>query len=300
MTVTKGDNAIFYEKGLKAVFNGVYALPLDQEWKGISMEMSSDGESEQYAFLGNNPSMREFKDERIPSGFQSNDFTITNKKFESTIAVDRDAIDDDRWGQIKIAVQRMAETARQYYNDVAWDVFFEGDQTTYGQCYDGLEFFDTQHKEGKYYTTVQSNLLSSALSGASLSAARLAMRNFRDDRGKKLGIIGDTLIVPPELEDTAIQLTQSATVDASGNVNANRGRYQVIVRPEITDTDSWALVASGGVLKPLIFQNRMPTEFGALEGQSEQGFMKEKYYYGVRNRFNFGYGDWRRAILTVV
>jgi phage major head subunit gpT-like protein len=305
MTVVKGDVSAFLEAGLRQVFNNVYNMtdaagnPLDGEWRKVAMEMSSDGEDEKYAFLGNNPSMREFTDERVPSGLQSNSFTIVNKKFESTIAVDRDAISDDRYSQIVVKIQAMAEIARQYYNDRAWTVFFEGDGHTYGYCYDGNEFFDTAHKEGKYYTTNQSNLLTLALTAENLGTARLNMRNFRDDRGKKLGIVGDTLIVPPELEETAFKIVNSLTVDASGNANFNKGRYNIIVRPEIEDTDSWALVSTAGVIKPLIFQNREPTEFGALERNSETGFKSEKYLYGVRNRFNFGYGDWRRAVMSV-
>jgi len=299
MTIVKGDILPFLESGLKAAFYGVYDQPGDDDWKLISMEMSSDGEDEKYAFLGSNPSMREFKDERVPAGLNSNSFTIANKKFESTIAVDRDAISDDRYAQIVKKVRIMGETARKYYGERAWEVFFEGDGHEYGYCYDGNEFFDTQHKEGKDYATVQSNLLTLALTAENLSAARLAMRNFRDDKGKKLNIVGDTLVVPPELEETAFKLTKSATVDASGNVNFHQGQYNVVVRPEITDTDSWSLVSTKGEIRPLIFQNREPTEFGSLEGNSEVGFLKDKWLYGVRNRFNFGYGDWRRAIMSV-
>jgi len=304
MTIMNGDTFVSVEKGLRAVFNSVYQLPIDNEWQKISAEMSSNGPSEKYGFMGNTASMREFLSERIPAGLQGNTFEITNKKFESTLAFDRDAIADDRYGQFVILIKNMGDVARRYYGERAWEIFFEGDQTTYGQCYDGLEFFDTQHKEGTYYTTVQSNLLTSAFSQAGVSAARLAMRNFRDDRGKKLGIVGDTLVVPPELEDDAMKLTKSPTVDASGNINPNQGRYNVIVRPEITDTDSWALISTSSFIKPLIFQNREPTEFGSTEpvggsGQNEGAFMREKWYYGVRNRFNFGYWDWRRAIMCV-
>ncbi len=308
MGVTSSDiSSTLLLPGLKAIFLEEYEKPLDNSWQQIAMTMDSTGYSETYAFLGATPAMREWLSERVPTGLNANPFTIANKDYEATIEVDRNALRDDRYGEIRIQVQMLAETARRYYDEMAFTVLGEGDQTTYGQCYDGLEFFDTQHKEGSYYTTVQSNLGSSTLSSSSISATRAAIMKFKNDRGKPLGITPDTLIVPPDLEDLAIQLTQSGTTDASGNAtgaatglkNPQTGRFKVISSPWITDTDSWIMACCGGVNKPLIFQNRQATEFGALEGNTEKGFMSKKFLYGVDNRFNFGYGNWRYAYMHV-
>lgn len=293
--------------GLKAIFRQEYERPADMDWKNICMSMPSTGYTETYGFLGSTPAMREWLDSRQATGLQAKPFSITNKDFEATLEVDRNTIEDDRYGEIRIQVQMLAESARRYYGELAFTVLGEGDQNTYGTCYDGNEFFDTTHSEGVYYTTNQANLGSSTLSSTSLSATRAAMMKFKNDRGKPLGIIADTLIVPPELEDLALQLVRSTTVDASGNatgastglVNPNQGRFQVITTPWITDSDSWILASCGGVNKPLIFQDRKPTEFTALEGNTEKGFMTKKYLYGVDNRFNIGYGNWRYAFMHV-
>jgi phage major head subunit gpT-like protein len=196
-------------------------------------------------------------------------------------------------------VLKLAETARQFKEQMAFNVITEGDQATYGLCYDGNEFFDEHHKEGKYYTTDQANFGTSKLDQTSLSATRAAMLNFRDDRGNKLKIVPDTILVSPDLEDTAIQLTKSATVDASGNINVNQGRYKVIVTPYFEDADSWILARTNGVMKPLIYQNRQDAVFQALEGNTEKGFMRDEYLYGIKSRFAFGYGDWRNAFMNV-
>ena len=82
-------------------------------------------------------------------------------------------------------------------------------------------------------------------------------------------------------------------------MNVHKGQYKVIVTPFITDTDSWHLLATKRVTRPLIYQNRMPTDFVALEGNSEAGFMRDEYLYGVKNRFEIGYGDWRLAYANV-
>lgn len=298
-TVVSADTPYLLTAGLKKVFKSEYQREIDDEWKKICMEMPSTGASETYAWLGATPAMREWLDERKPSGLQEQGFSVTNKSFESTIAVDRDAIEDDRYAEIAQKVKEMAETARAYYGERCFTKLAEGDTSTYGLCYDGNEFFDTAHKEGKDYRTNQSNLGTGALTADNLSAAKTAMRKFRDDRGNILNIIPDTMIVPPDLEDTATKLLKSATSDASGNVNVHKGQYNLIVTPYITDEDSWILACCNRTSKPMIFQNRKATSFESLEGDSEQGFMRKKYHYGVDNRFEFAYGNWRYAYMSV-
>ena len=53
------------------------------------------------------------------------------------------------------------------------------------------------------------------------------------------------------------------------------------------------------MLRPFIFQNRAPVEFTALENQSDEGFRREKYLYGVRARYRLTYAMWQYAISNV-
>ncbi len=246
--------------------------------------------------------MREWIDERMPSSLAEHSFQITNKKWESTIAVDADAIEDDQYGQIVLRVKQLGETARDFYRTKAFDTVVAGAST---QCYDGQYFFDTDHSENDSGT--QSNLGSSALTSESLSAARAAMMRFKDDKGNSMGINGNILLVPPELEATALEIVGAETiqryvasgVDKKPMLNIHKGRYDVIVTERITDTDSWYLLCGNKVTKPVIFQNRKNTEFGSLEGNSDTGFVRDTWQYGVKNRFNMGLGDWRLGYANV-
>ena len=40
----------------------------------------------------------------------------------------------------------------------------------------------------------------------------------------------------------------------------------------------------------------MPVEFGALEQNSETGFKREVYLYGVRARYAMSYARWEYAV----
>ena len=53
------------------------------------------------------------------------------------------------------------------------------------------------------------------------------------------------------------------------------------------------------LFRSIIFQNRKPTSFDALEANSDTGFTRDEYVYGVKNRFNMGLGDWRLAYANV-
>ena len=50
--------------------------------------------------------MREFTDERRPAGLSANAVTIEDKVFESTIAVERKAVEDDQLEMIRLRVRK--------------------------------------------------------------------------------------------------------------------------------------------------------------------------------------------------
>lgn len=302
MPVTKGDIPYHLLAGLKTIFFEEYNREVNDDWKQIAMEIPSTKSSESYAWLGATPGMREWVDERMPKALAEHGFEVENKKWESSLAVSADALDDDQYGQITIRVKQLAEAARDFYGTKAFATLVAGASTV---CYDGQYFFDNDHSEGQSGT--QDNLGSTALSSESLSAARAAMMRFKDDQGNALKINGDVLVVPPELEATALEIVGAETIQryvASGTdkrpmLNIHKGRYTVVTTPEITDTDSWYLVCGNRVTKPIIFQNRKPTTFDALESNSDTGFNRDEYLYGVKNRFNMGLGDWRLAYANV-
>ena len=127
------------------------------------------------------------------------------------------------------------------------------------------------------------------------------MMKYRDDRGKMLGVIPDLLVVPPDLQWTAMELLESTYWPGEGSVTAKttsnvlKGKLDLLVSPYLTDVNDWFVLSTKGVVKPIILQSRTPIEFAALEADSESGFMRDEYIYGVRARYNAGYGLWQMA-----
>jgi phage major head subunit gpT-like protein len=302
MPTTPSDIPYHLTAGLKTIFFKEYNRQVNDDWRKIVTEVPSTKASETYAWLGSTPAMREWVDERMPASLAEHGFQIDNKKWEASISVSKDALDDDQYGQIRVRVQQLAEASRDFYRVKAFDTIVGGTAT---ECYDGQYFFDNDHSEGSSGT--QDNLNTLELTSENLTATRADMMRFKDDKGNVMGISGDILLVPPELEATALEIVGAETIErytASGTdkqptLNVHKGRYQVVVTERITDEDSWYLICGNRVTKPVIFQNRQATEFAQLEANSETGFTRDEYLYGVKNRFNMGLGDWRLAYANV-
>ncbi len=101
------------------------------------------------------------------------------------------------------------------------------------------------------------NLLTTALSFTNYGTARTAMRvqtNQPLGAGRKVQITPRFLLVPEDLETAAIQIRNSEQIPASANndVNPFFQKFDIVVVPDWSDTNNWALVADPKVF-PQIF-----------------------------------------------
>ncbi len=89
------------------------------EWNRVASQIKSGKATETYPWLGGVPDLREWKDERVTEGLNELEFAIKNYDWEGTIAVDRNAIDDEQYGQIGIRVRDLADKARRFWGRLA-------------------------------------------------------------------------------------------------------------------------------------------------------------------------------------
>ena len=292
--ITSGDIAALLLPGLKTAFFETFGITPSQ-WDTIATVINSDKDTENYAWLGALPGMREWTDERQPGDMTPYTYQIKNKKFESTIAVDRTAIEDDLYGQIALRIRQMAQSAKQDLDRIVFGLLGGG---FVNLCYDSAPFFGT-HTQGGF---PQNNKSTDALSVAGLQNAITAMMRFLDDKGRPAGTVPTMLVVPPELTWEAWSLLNSSffpdpVTSANQNLSANplKGMLSLVTTPFLSNTADWYLLDTKRVLKAIVLQMRTDFEFSALEGNTETGFLRDQYLYGVRARYNAGYGDWRAA-----
>ncbi|MBZ0214637.1 MAG: Mu-like prophage major head subunit gpT family protein, partial [Nitrospirae bacterium] len=109
MALTKSDIPDLLLPGLKAEFALAYRNQLDQSVaEKVATVINTTQPIQKYGWLGTVPPMREFVDERRPSGLTANAVSIEDKVFESSISVDRRAIEDDQLDLIKLRIRDLA------------------------------------------------------------------------------------------------------------------------------------------------------------------------------------------------
>jgi phage major head subunit gpT-like protein len=140
-------------KGFKSVYTDAY-LEAPSQGDKIAMTVPSGSREETYGWLGQFPNMREWIGARQVKSLAAHGFTIRNRKFESTVEVSRDDIADDRIGVFKPAFSEMGQAAKRHPEELIFGLLASGFDTT---CYDGQNFFDTDHPvlgEGEDSSTV--------------------------------------------------------------------------------------------------------------------------------------------------
>lgn len=269
----------------------------------LSTRVVSTSDREDYRWLGTVPKVREWGQGRLAQGLRVESYSIENLKYEATIEVDRDEISDDQTGQIRLRVAELAQRAATH-KDFLISQLLVGGETAGNNSYDGASFFNATHASGA--SGNQSNLLTFDADATdaptveefkeALKEAIGSMLGFVDDQGEPMLVSASGLVcvVPPTMLFTANEAI-SATV-SGGGANSLSGIARVISFPWLTDKSKWYLLKTDGILRPFIFQDREPVEFNALAEDSDEGFRREKFLFGVRARYRMAYGYWQFAV----
>lgn len=164
---------------------------------------------------------------------------------------------------------------------------------------DGQPLFSASHPS--VIGVNQSNLLTGDLSETGLQDAITRIRRLTDDRGILINAKALSLHVAPENEFTAMQILQTeyttvnATNSTTGVTNQNqinaimKGKYfprGFFTNTRFVDSDAW-FVKTDVPLGTIMF-NRVKLQT-AMEGEFTTGNMR----YKARERYAFGWGDWR-------
>lgn len=139
--IINGETLELIFKGFKATYTDAY-LAAPTHGDKIAMTVPSAGREETYGWLGNFPNMREWIGPRHVKNLAAHGFTIKNRKFESTIEVNRDDIADDKIGVYKPAFSEMGQASKRHPEELIFGLLASGFATT---CYDGQNFFDAEH-----------------------------------------------------------------------------------------------------------------------------------------------------------
>lgn len=144
----------------KSFQDALAATPTD--WAKIATKVPSSNTSNTYGWLGQFPKLREWVGDRVIKDMAASGYQITNKLFEGTVGVKRTDIEDDNVGIYTPLFAEMGRAAAAHPDELVFGLLAAGETTL---CYDGQNFFDTDHPvypnvDGTGTATTVSNLQS--------------------------------------------------------------------------------------------------------------------------------------------
>jgi phage major head subunit gpT-like protein len=123
------------------LFNSAFAA-YKPSYEAVAMTVPSGTGSNDYRWLGKLKGMREWIGERVINNLEEHGYTIRNKRFENTVGVDADDIEDDQIGVYNPLMSDLGATAAEHPDHLVYGLLKAANSTV---CFDGQNFADTDH-----------------------------------------------------------------------------------------------------------------------------------------------------------
>lgn len=276
------------DPGLRKIFMDEYTLPDTQMDKFYGVSKSTKATEYDYG-IGGIGDLEEFTGTIPYTDFEGQyRISYSHKEWVLGMKIERKLVDDDQYNIINKRPQSLAVSSKRTREKHGASPFNNAFNTSVFTGGDSQALCSTSHA-WKGTAVTQSNIGTTALSKTSLATARLAMRNYMDDTDNKITAMGDTLLVPPELEQTAFELinTEKEVGTANNTINFWKGRYKVVVWDYLTDTNNWFLIDSKYSKMLLLWFDRIPTEFN-----KDKDFDTYISKWSVYTRYTYGFSGW--------
>ncbi len=304
MDLTPTALQIFFT-GLHTSYEAGYNMP--EPWAPqIAMFVPSDTELETYGWMDRIPAMRQWVGPRTVNNAPLRSRSVTNLDWELTESIPRNKFLDDKLGLYSGIAKNMGWQARKLHDQQLAALILAGESTV---GFDGINFFATTHLTNidDAASATQSNRLSLALTPSNFSAARAKMRSWKGRDGKPLGSRGSLLVVPPSLEEAAVNITAGDQIapalfggqtQVGGQTNTLKGSAKVLVLDELEeDPTAWYLLDDSGLIKPFVVQERQAPNFVYLNNPTDPNvFWNKNYIFGVDSRSAYDVTLWFKAL----
>jgi len=309
------------ERQIIGTFYKALAQDIGAAWiNDVSNYFTSDQASEEYAWLGMSPAMREWIGGRNAKGFRENGIEIKNKHFEATLEVLVRDLRRDKSGQVMLRIQEMARRANAHWASLLSTLIVAGEDTV---CYDGEYFFDTDHAEGSSGTqdndiTVDISVMPLTKTGTttapsvedmqwSIMKGIEAIVKFKDDQGEPMNEDANSFLVmvPPTFYHVGIQAVATPMQVAASQAALSEMKKEFSIKcvPNVrltTWTTKFAVFRTDSNVRAFIRQEEQGVQIKAKGYGSEYEFDNDAHQYGIDSWRNVGYGYWQNACLVTL
>lgn len=203
--------------------------------------------------------------------------------------VTREIYEDDQYDVVgKRRAEALAFSMRQTKETVAANVYNRAFNASYTGG-DGLEMCSLLHTNFSGGTWANELTTAADLSEASLEQACIDIMKFTNDRGLKISVMPEKLIIPVDLVFEARRILESegrvGTADNDLNALKSMGKFRTVVANHyLTDTDAW-------FIRTNVQHGTKCFERRAMEFGMDNDFDNENAKYKATERYSFGWTD---------
>lgn len=263
----------------------------------VAMTVPSTSRATLHGWMDKMPDVREWIGPRVIQNAKLQRRLIENKKYELTIGIPEDDIEDDQVGLYTPQVQMMGQSMAQFADKQIAALI-----NANPLAYDGKPFWAEDHPVNTYDSGMgtQSNIVDGPLSEDTWEEALATMAEFMGADGNAMGILGTALMVPTRLQGTARRIMNGAFYpklvaggtlgDGDVGVQANiwQGSGDVIVNPWLKNQTRAYVLALGSPIRPFVHQVRRATRFTNLVNPTDPNvFWNGQFVMGADRRDAF-------------
>ena len=290
-------NRALFTKQLNLGLNTVFGMEYDrypEQWRALystEQSMKAFEEDVQMIGFGAAPTKAEGAMINYDSGREGFVSRYVHETVALAFAITEEAEEDGLYGSLGAKYARALARSMQQTKEVKGaNVFNNATGTSVGG--DGVSLLNGSHPLGGGGTASNTLATAADLSETSLETILVQISTAVDDRSIPVALSGRKLAVPPQLVFIAERILKSnlrpGTADNDINALRNMGMIPegVVVNQRFTDPDQYFILTDcPDGMKHFL---RSPIK-KAVEGDFETGNLR----YKVRERYSFGFTDWR-------
>ena len=290
-------NRALFTKQLNLGLNTVFGMEYDrypEQWRALystEQSMKAFEEDVQMIGFGAAPTKAEGAMINYDSGREGFVSRYVHETVALAFAITEEAEEDGLYGSLGAKYARALARSMQQTKEIKGaNVFNNATGTSVGG--DGVSLLNGSHPLGGGGTASNTLATAADLSETSLETILVQISTAVDDRSIPVALSGRKLAVPPQLVFIAERILKSnlrpGTADNDINAMRNMGMIPegVVVNQRFTDPDAYFILTDcPDGMKHFV---RAPIK-KAVEGDFETGNLR----YKVRERYSFGFTDWR-------
>lgn len=302
--------------GVKAALGrALETTPQSDKLANLAFKVQSQlpaGDGEKLDFLGMVPALREWVGARSAKKPLEYKYQVTLKKFESTVELPLDWINNDKTGLVQSQMSMLAQRYNpQWYGKRVAALLNAGES---GLGFDGKAFFADDHTWGDS-GTIDNKLTYAAATGttptaneaaSAIVAAVSAMQGFKDDRGEPINesMSAITIVAPTgDIGAAVMQAVKEKNLDTGTGVRTNPVlglglNIEVLISARITVARMFIVNSSPGAV-PFVFIENTGEFKRTMKGPgSDFEHDNDAWQVGLKAVGEAGYGRFTDAVST--